>query len=347
MVLSSDLLSASSNLLCLEDAGDVASGDPSAAPADDEWAPPCRSAAAAALVDGRGLASLLSVEAGHEPPGAAHFVARPLLAAARNHAVKWILKVNEFYRFRAATAYLSVTYLDRFLSSHSIPAVEKGDDGSSGGWPMQLVSVACVSVAAKMEEVRVPSLLDLQILDPGYVFDPSTVRRMELLLMAAIGWRMRAVTPFDFLPHLSAAPRLLSHAAGLVLSALRVVDFLSFRPSEIAVASALCAASASASAGSGGDLSSRSAEWASQEAVSRCRQLMDDYLTDTCPSASRSKPSPPCSASASPLGPPSASPVAILDAAAAAGCSSCDSAAPADEPQPKRRRIGGNCTERA
>ncbi|XP_042455321.1 cyclin-D1-1-like [Zingiber officinale] len=325
MALSPVLLSDSSNLLCLEDA-------------DDEWAPPCR-AAAAALADGQGLATLLAVEAGHEPPGAAHFVAGPLLAAARSDAVKWILKVNEFYRFRAATAYLSVTYLDRFLSSHSIPAVEKGGEV----WPMQLVSVACVSVAAKMEEVRVPSLLDLQILDPGYVFDPSTVRRMELLLMAAIGWRMRAVTPFDFLPHLSAAPCLLSRAAGLVLSSLRVVDFLSFRPSEIAVASALCAAddTADASAGCGGDSSSRSAEWASQEAVSRCRQLMDDYLLDTCPSASRSKPNPPCSTSASPLGPPSASPVAILDAAAAAsGCSSCDSAATA-----KRRRLGGNCTE--
>lgn len=88
---------------------------------------------------------------------------------------------------------------------------------------MQLLSVACVSVAAKMEETHVPSLLDLQILDQRYVFDPHTVGRMELLLMTALGWRMRAITPFDFLPHLvpSCPSALLSRAADLILSSLR------------------------------------------------------------------------------------------------------------------------------
>lgn len=88
---------------------------------------------------------------------------------------------------------------------------------------MQLLSVACVSVAAKMEETHVPSLLDLQILDQRYVFDPHTVGRMELLLMTALGWRMRAITPFDFLPHLvpSCPSALLSRAADLILSSVR------------------------------------------------------------------------------------------------------------------------------
>lgn len=31
------------------------------------------------------------------------------------------------------------------------------------GWPLQLLSVACLSLAAKMEEPLVPSLLDLQV----------------------------------------------------------------------------------------------------------------------------------------------------------------------------------------
>lgn len=33
----------------------------------------------------------------------------------------------------------------------------------TNGWPMQLLSVACLSLAAKMEEPLVPSLLDLQV----------------------------------------------------------------------------------------------------------------------------------------------------------------------------------------
>jgi len=33
----------------------------------------------------------------------------------------------------------------------------------SNGWPLQLLSVACLSLAAKMEEPLVPSLLDFQV----------------------------------------------------------------------------------------------------------------------------------------------------------------------------------------
>lgn len=107
---------------------------------------------------------------------------------------------------------------------------------------MQLLSVACMSVAAKMEETHVPLLLDLQILDPRFVFEPRTVRRMELLLMAALRWRMRSVTPFDFLPHLAAAllpspssasaTSLLSRAADLILSTHRGINQNLFLPKE-------------------------------------------------------------------------------------------------------------------
>ena len=33
----------------------------------------------------------------------------------------------------------------------------------TSGWPLQLLSVTCLSLAAKMEEPLVPSLLDLQV----------------------------------------------------------------------------------------------------------------------------------------------------------------------------------------
>lgn len=67
------------------------------------------------------------------------------------------------------------------------------------GWPFQLLSVACLSLAAKMEELYVPWLLDLQMLEPTYVFEPKTIQRMELLVLATLKWRLRSVTPFDFL----------------------------------------------------------------------------------------------------------------------------------------------------
>lgn len=92
--------------------------------------------------------------------------------------------------------------------------------------------------------------------------------------------------------------------------------------------------------------------------VSGCRQLMEDYLIDTCPSAPRSRAKTPY-ASREPQ-PPPRSPVAVLDAAA---CGSCDSAAQGPsaaeaatfdahglpvrpEAPPKRRRLGeSRCTD--
>lgn len=75
------------------------------------------------------------------------------------------------------------------------------------GWTFHLLSVACLSLAAKMEELYVPWLLDLQILERTYVFEPKIIQRMELLVMATLKWRLRSVTPFDYLHYfISALP---------------------------------------------------------------------------------------------------------------------------------------------
>ncbi|PWZ06800.1 Cyclin-D4-1 [Zea mays] len=72
----------------------------------------------------------------------------------RTDAIHWIWKVHAYYGFGPLTAYLAVNYLDRFLSLYQLP------EGKS--WTTQLLSVACLSLAAKMEETYVPPSLDLQ-----------------------------------------------------------------------------------------------------------------------------------------------------------------------------------------
>lgn len=52
-----------------------------------------------------------------------------------------------------------------------------------------------------MEEPQVPLLLDLQLFEPKFMFDSKTVQRMELRVMAILNWRLRSVTPFDFLDY--------------------------------------------------------------------------------------------------------------------------------------------------
>ncbi|XP_010030621.2 cyclin-D2-1 [Eucalyptus grandis] len=236
---------------------------------------------------------------------------RSIDVTARQDSINWILRVHALYHFRPITAFLSVNYLDRFLSFHSLPR-------EANGWAFQLLSVACLSLAAKMEEPDVPLLVDLQAFDPKFVFEPRTVQRMELWVMSNLNWRLRSVTPFDFLhsfvpklPSLSSPSsscRVLSTSSDLIVSTTRVIDFLGFTPSTIAAAAVLCAA------GEGGDEPPVIHDRLDREMVRSCRQLMEEYLVDTCPSATVkvADPEPPAA-------PPS--PVGVLDAAA---CRSCD-----------------------
>ncbi|XP_056163485.1 cyclin-D3-3-like [Syzygium oleosum] len=69
-------------------------------------------------------------------------------------------------------------------------------------WMVRLVAVACLSLAAKVNEINVPTLSALQVEGPSYMFEPKTVQRMELLVLSTLEWRMNPVTPFSFLDHI-------------------------------------------------------------------------------------------------------------------------------------------------
>ncbi|GMI68014.1 hypothetical protein HRI_000470700 [Hibiscus trionum] len=163
------------------------------------------------------------------------------IVRARQEAIQWMLKVHCFYRFRPEIAYLSINYMDRFLSTRALP--------QGKGWAMQLLSVSCLSLAAKMEETSVPFLLDLQIIKPRFLFKPKTVERMEVLVMKTLKWRLRTITPFDFVHYFIAkisksqpqnSPRhLFSSASHLIVNTCKAIDSLDYPPSAIAAAVAL------------------------------------------------------------------------------------------------------------
>eukprot|EP01018_Ginkgo_biloba_P005753 Gb_37608 [translate_table: standard] len=166
---------------------------------------------------------------------------RTLDVSIRQDAISWILKVHAYYNFGPLTAYLSINCLDRFLSSYQLP--------QGKAWMLQLLSVACLSLAAKMEETFVPLLLDLQVGDAKFVFEARTIQRMELLVLSTLKWRLRSITPFSFLDHFvhkagsnQPPPRaLIARSIELILGTSRVIDFLDHRPSAIAAAAVMCA----------------------------------------------------------------------------------------------------------
>lgn len=77
------------------------------------------------------------------------------LSTDRKEAVGWILRVNAHYGFSTLAAVLAITYLDKFICSYSLQRDKP--------WMLQLVSVACLSLAAKVEETQIPLLLDFQV----------------------------------------------------------------------------------------------------------------------------------------------------------------------------------------
>lgn len=61
--------------------------------------------------------------------------------------------------------------------------------------------MACLTLAAKLEECHVPLLSEFQSSDQ-YCFDNNTMQRTELLILTTLGWRMRSVTPFPYLNYM-------------------------------------------------------------------------------------------------------------------------------------------------
>ena len=77
------------------------------------------------------------------------------LSLCRENALGWIFRVKGYYGFSSLTALLAVNYFDRFITSRKFQTDKP--------WMSQLTAVACLSLAAKVEEIRVPLLLDLQV----------------------------------------------------------------------------------------------------------------------------------------------------------------------------------------
>ncbi|GMH12601.1 hypothetical protein Nepgr_014442 [Nepenthes gracilis] len=137
--------------------------------------------------------------------------------------------------------YLAINYLDRFFSSQGMPQAKP--------WMVRLLAIACVSLAAKMMKTEFGPR-DIQF-GEGFIFDSLTTERMELLILGALNWRVRSITPLSFLHFfislfkLSDPPSrqaLKARALEIIFKAQNETQLLEFKPSIVA-ASALLSAS--------------------------------------------------------------------------------------------------------
>ncbi|XVF87600.1 hypothetical protein PTKIN_Ptkin18bG0133000 [Pterospermum kingtungense] len=158
----------------------------------------------------------------------------------RQEAVSLILQAQYSCNLDPYTPYLAVNYMDRFISRQEIP--------QGNPWVLRLVVTACISLAAKMMEIGFSSSNFQK--QERFIFDASTIQRMELLVLDALNWRMRSVTPFSFIcffismfelkdPPLTQA--LKDRATDIIFQARNEIKLLEFKPSIIAASALLLA----------------------------------------------------------------------------------------------------------
>ncbi|PKU68748.1 cyclin-D5-3-like [Dendrobium catenatum] len=182
------------------------------------------------------IETLVSKETAFSSP--THSSSGDRLHSERFESVRWILKMKSGFGFSSQTAYLAVTFLDRFLLRRTI------DEGKI--WAMKLLSIACLSLAAKMEECKPPFLSEYRF--EGYRFSNKVIQRMELLVLDALEWRLNSVTPFTYLSYFASkfhfencSRKLLPIAIRFIFVVVKAMNLIDYRPSTIAAAAILAA----------------------------------------------------------------------------------------------------------
>ncbi|KAI5354426.1 PREDICTED: cyclin-D3-1 [Prunus dulcis] len=189
--------------------------------------------------DNEELISLLSKEAEQNGELQKPLQISSSVSGARKEAVDWMLRVITHFSFSALTAVLAVDYFDRFFFSLQFQ-IEKP-------WTTQLAAVACLSLAAKVEETQVPLLLDFQVEDSKYFFEARTIKRMEILVLSTLQWKMNPVTPLSFVDYITRRLGLKHHLCWeflkrcelILLNLISDSRFMSFLPSVVATATML------------------------------------------------------------------------------------------------------------
>jgi hypothetical protein len=101
--------------------------------------------------------------------------------------VDWLVEVAEEYRLCADTLYLTVNYIDRFLSVYPVQRSQ-----------LQLVGVACMWVAAKYEEIYPPNVSDFCFITDN-TYTKEQMVAMEELVLKRLGYELTVPTAKTFL----------------------------------------------------------------------------------------------------------------------------------------------------
>lgn len=108
-------------------------------------------------------------------------------AKMRGILVDWLISVQQKYKLKAETLFLTVNILDRYL-----------EQKATARRYLQLVGVSALLIAAKFEEMYPPQISDLvYVTDKAYSSDD--IIKMEVSILTALDFKICSPTPMHFL----------------------------------------------------------------------------------------------------------------------------------------------------
>jgi G2/mitotic-specific cyclin 3/4 len=111
----------------------------------------------------------------------------------RSVLMDWLVQVHNRFSLLPETLFLTVNYIDRFLS---VKIVSLGK--------LQLVGATAIFVAAKYEEINCPSIKEIvYMVDSGYTMDE--ILKAERFMLSLLGFELGWPGPMSFLRRISKA----------------------------------------------------------------------------------------------------------------------------------------------
>lgn len=135
-------------------------------------------------------------------------IQKDINASMRAILIDWLVEVSEEYRLVPDTLYLTVNYIDRYLSGNAMNRQR-----------LQLLGVACMMIAAKYEEICAPQVEEFCYITDNTYFKEE-VLQMESFVLNFLKFEMTATTTKCFLRRFVRAAQVTSEAPSMQLDCL-------------------------------------------------------------------------------------------------------------------------------
>ncbi|XP_022748177.1 putative cyclin-D7-1 [Durio zibethinus] len=231
------------------------------------------------------LALCLEKEFSYMPePGYIDCLQSNNLVFLRFRVVQWLIKTCTRLNLSIGTVFNAANYLDRFLSLSQCHGWKH--------WMVELLSIACLSIASKFNETCLPSLDELQMENLEHSFRSSTIQQMELMLLQALKWRISSTTTYSYIELITSnifylkchlQKELINQVNKTLLKAILDFKFLHYPPSVVAI-SALCCSLEELNIPSSYNVHLTNImnliNQNHEDDISKCRRIMKPWLVD-------------------------------------------------------------------